>query len=37
VFLIWFLAVPATRRGGAAAEPTTPPQLKVVDGKRQAG
>ena len=37
VFLIWFLAVPSTRRGDAVAEPTGPPRLKIVDGKRQAG
>jgi predicted anti-sigma-YlaC factor YlaD len=37
VFLIWFLAVPSTRRGDAVAEPTAPPRLKIVDGKRRAG
>ena len=37
VFLIWFLAVPSTRHGDAVAEPTGPPRLKIVDGKRQAG
>ena len=37
VFLIWFLAVPSTRRGDAVAEPTERPRLKIVDGKRQAG
>lgn len=37
VLLIWFLAVPSTRRGDATAEPTTPPRLKIVDGKRRAG
>ncbi|MBK5331044.1 MAG: zf-HC2 domain-containing protein [Ilumatobacteraceae bacterium] len=37
VFLIWFLAVPSTRRGDAVAEPTGSPRLKIVDGKRRAG
>ena len=37
VFLIWFLAVPSTRRGGAKSRPAVPPHLEVVDGKRQAG
>jgi predicted anti-sigma-YlaC factor YlaD len=37
VFLIWFLAVPSSRRGDAVAEPAGPPRLKIVDGKRQAG
>ena len=37
VFLIWFLAVRSTRHGDAVAEPTGPPRLKIVDGKRQAG
>jgi hypothetical protein len=37
VFLIWFLAVPSTRREDPVAEPAGPPRLKIVDGKRQAG
>jgi predicted anti-sigma-YlaC factor YlaD len=37
VFLIWFLAVPSTRRGDTVGEPAGAPRLKVVDGKRQAG
>ena len=37
VFLIWFLAVPTTRRDDATAEPVGPPRLKIVDGKRRAG
>jgi predicted anti-sigma-YlaC factor YlaD len=37
VFLIWFLAVPSTRRGGARSRPAVPPHLEVVDGERQAG
>ena len=37
VFLIWFLAVPSTRRGDMVGEPAGAPRLKVVDGKRQAG
>jgi hypothetical protein len=37
VFLIWFLAVPSTRRGGATSKPTVPPHLEVIDGERWAG
>lgn len=37
VFLIWFLAVPSTRRGDARANPTDPPRLEIVDGERRAG
>jgi predicted anti-sigma-YlaC factor YlaD len=37
VFLIWFLAVPSTRRGDVMADPAIPPRLTIVDGKRQAG
>ena len=37
VFLIWFLAVPSTRRGGVKSKPTGPPHLEVIDGERQAG
>ncbi|MEO7370920.1 MAG: zf-HC2 domain-containing protein [Ilumatobacteraceae bacterium] len=37
VFLIWFLAVPATRRGDATAAPAERPRLEVVDRKRRAG
>jgi predicted anti-sigma-YlaC factor YlaD len=37
VFLIWFLAVPSTRRGGAKTMPTDPPRLEIVDGNRRAG
>ncbi len=37
VFLIWLLAVPLTRRGGAKAAPTDPPRLEIIDGKRRAG
>jgi predicted anti-sigma-YlaC factor YlaD len=37
VFLIWFLAVPSTRRGGAHEEPSEAPRLSIVDGRRRAG
>jgi hypothetical protein len=37
VFLIWFLAVPSTRRDGTKAKPTVPPRLEIVDGDRRAG
>jgi predicted anti-sigma-YlaC factor YlaD len=37
VFLIWFLAVPSTRRGDTVGEPADAPRLKIVDGKRRAG
>jgi predicted anti-sigma-YlaC factor YlaD len=37
VFLIWFLAVPSTRRGDTVGEPAGAPRLKIVDGKRRAG
>ncbi len=37
VLLIWFLAVPSTRRGGAQAEPTKTPRLEIVDGSRRTG
>lgn len=37
VFLIWFLAVPSTRRGGTRSKPTMPPHLEVIDGERWAG
>ena len=37
VFLIWFLAVPSTRRGDTVGEPAGGPRLKIVDGKRRAG
>jgi predicted anti-sigma-YlaC factor YlaD len=37
VFLIWFLAVPSTRHGGAKATATDPPRLEIVDGNRRAG
>jgi predicted anti-sigma-YlaC factor YlaD len=37
VFLIWFLAVPSTRRGGAEAEPAEIPRLEIVDGSRRTG
>jgi predicted anti-sigma-YlaC factor YlaD len=37
VFLIWFLAAPPTRRGGAKAKPSKTPHLEVVDGNRRAG
>lgn len=37
VFLIWFLAVPSTKRGDAAATPAPPARLTVVDIDRQVG
>ncbi|MEY2582927.1 MAG: hypothetical protein QOE09_2776 [Ilumatobacteraceae bacterium] len=37
VFLIWFLAVPTTRRGRRKSIPAEPPHLEVVDGNRRAG
>jgi predicted anti-sigma-YlaC factor YlaD len=37
VFLIWFLAVPSTRRGDTVGESESAPRLKLVDGKRRAG
>ncbi len=37
VFLIWFLAVPSTRRGDATVKPASPAHLNVVDGDRRAG
>jgi predicted anti-sigma-YlaC factor YlaD len=37
VFLIWFLAVPSTRRGRTKTKPTEPPRLEIVDGERWAG
>jgi predicted anti-sigma-YlaC factor YlaD len=37
VFLIWFLAVPSSRRGGANVQPPAPTHLKVVDDDRRVG
>jgi predicted anti-sigma-YlaC factor YlaD len=37
VFLIWFLAVPSTRRDGTKRKPTVPPRFEIVDGERRAG
>lgn len=37
VFLIWFLAVPSTRRGDAQAEPAEVPRLEIVDRSRRTG
>jgi predicted anti-sigma-YlaC factor YlaD len=37
VFLIWFLALPTTGRGGAKTKPRKTPHLEVVDGDRRAG
>jgi predicted anti-sigma-YlaC factor YlaD len=37
VFLIWFLAMPPTRWGGAKTKPSKTPHLEVVDGNRRAG
>lgn len=37
VFLIWFLAVPSTRRGGIKTKPADPPRLEIVEGNRRAG
>ena len=37
VFLIWFLAVPTSGRGGAKPKTGTTPHLEVVDGDRRAG
>jgi predicted anti-sigma-YlaC factor YlaD len=37
VLLIWFLAVPSTRRGGTTTKPVATPRLGIVDGDRRAG
>ncbi len=37
VFLIWFLAVPTTRRGADKTKPSKTPHLEVADGNRRAG
>ena len=37
VFLIWFLAVPSTRRRRTKTNPVEPPRLEIVDGGRRAG
>ena len=35
VFLIWLLAVPSMRRGGAKAKPSEPARLGIIDGTRR--
>jgi predicted anti-sigma-YlaC factor YlaD len=37
VFLIWFLAVPSTRRDRSKTKPKQSPRLEIVDGDRRAG
>jgi predicted anti-sigma-YlaC factor YlaD len=37
VLLIWFMAVPSTRRRRTKAKPTDRPRLEIIDGERRAG